>query len=199
MDSNYRPPFTALIYLRWWIHVLRAGGRRTPDAYEATVRWQLYWLCEDQLTFAKSNVTCTDKAWNNMAHDPVYYTQLSSNIVWTCLSNNSHNKQRNSIRRHWNNHLSIFHFQMVKNLLSQKRKTTLKGKICSWSMLNELQLLRYRWPESHYAPTLSVNMRLYSPLGLCRFFSFLILYTVGRTPWAGDQSLAMPVPTHRTT
>jgi hypothetical protein len=32
---------------------------------------------------------------------------------------------------------------------------------------------------------------------LCRFFSFLILYTVGRTPWTGDQPVARPLPTHR--
>jgi hypothetical protein len=39
---------------------------------------------------------------------------------------------------------------------------------------------------------------LYSPLlGLGRFFSFLILYTVGRTPWTGDQPFARPLPTHR--
>jgi hypothetical protein len=42
---------------------------------------------------------------------------------------------------------------------------------------------------------------LYSPLlELCgRFFSFLILYTVGRTPWTGDHHVARPLPTHRTT
>jgi fatty acid desaturase len=41
---------------------------------------------------------------------------------------------------------------------------------------------------------------LYSPLlGLGRFFSFLILYTVGMTPWTGDQPVARPLPAHRTT
>jgi hypothetical protein len=34
---------------------------------------------------------------------------------------------------------------------------------------------------------------------LRRFFSFLILYTVDRTPWTGDQPVARPLPTHRTT
>jgi hypothetical protein len=29
-------------------------------------------------------------------------------------------------------------------------------------------------------------------------FGFLILYTVGRTPWTGDQSVARPLPAHRT-
>jgi hypothetical protein len=36
-------------------------------------------------------------------------------------------------------------------------------------------------------------------LDLGRFFSSLILYTVGRTPWMGDQPVARPLPTHRTT
>jgi hypothetical protein len=40
---------------------------------------------------------------------------------------------------------------------------------------------------------------LYSLLfGLGRFFSFLILYTVGRTSWTGDQPVARPLPTYRT-
>jgi hypothetical protein len=30
-------------------------------------------------------------------------------------------------------------------------------------------------------------------------FSFLILYTVGRTPWTGDQPAARSLPIHRTT
>jgi hypothetical protein len=34
---------------------------------------------------------------------------------------------------------------------------------------------------------------------LPRFFSFFILYTVGRSPWTGDQPVARPLPTHRTT
>jgi hypothetical protein len=34
-------------------------------------------------------------------------------------------------------------------------------------------------------------------VGLGRFFSFLILYTVGRTPWTGDQPVERPLPTHR--
>jgi hypothetical protein len=44
-----------------------------------------------------------------------------------------------------------------------------------------------------------LSLWLYSPLDLSRFFSFLILYTVGRTPWTGDQPVARPLPTHRTT
>jgi hypothetical protein len=45
-----------------------------------------------------------------------------------------------------------------------------------------------------------IYLRLYSPLlGLDRFFSFLILYAVGMTPWTGDQPVARPLPTHSTT
>jgi hypothetical protein len=47
---------------------------------------------------------------------------------------------------------------------------------------------------------LSIYLWLYSPLlDLGRFFSFLTLYTVGRTPRMGDQPVARPLPTHRTT
>jgi hypothetical protein len=45
----------------------------------------------------------------------------------------------------------------------------------------------------------SIHLWLYSPLlGLARFFSFLIPYTVDRTPWMGDQLVARPLPKHRT-
>jgi hypothetical protein len=33
---------------------------------------------------------------------------------------------------------------------------------------------------------------------LADFFSFLMLYSVGGTPWAGDQPVARLLPTHRT-
>jgi hypothetical protein len=46
----------------------------------------------------------------------------------------------------------------------------------------------------------SISLWLYSPLlDLGRFFIFLILYTLGRTPWTGDQPVARPLSTHRTT
>jgi hypothetical protein len=45
-----------------------------------------------------------------------------------------------------------------------------------------------------------IYLWLYSPLlGLGRFFSFLIFYTVGRSPWTGDQPVARPLPAHRAT
>jgi hypothetical protein len=44
-----------------------------------------------------------------------------------------------------------------------------------------------------------IHLWLYRPLlGPDRFFSFVILYTVSRTPLTGDQRAARPLPTHRT-
>jgi hypothetical protein len=45
----------------------------------------------------------------------------------------------------------------------------------------------------------SFSLWLYSPLDLSRFFNFLVLYTVGGTPWTEDQPVARPLPTHRST
>jgi hypothetical protein len=47
--------------------------------------------------------------------------------------------------------------------------------------------------------SLSLFLRLYSPLDPGRFISFLILYTAGRTPWTRDQPVARPLLTQRTT
>jgi hypothetical protein len=47
---------------------------------------------------------------------------------------------------------------------------------------------------------LLILLWLYSPLlRFDHFFRFLTLYTVGRTLWAGEQPVARPLPTHRTT
>jgi hypothetical protein len=42
-------------------------------------------------------------------------------------------------------------------------------------------------------------MALQPFVGLWPLFQFVNLYTVGRTPWTGDQPVAGPLPTHRTT
>jgi hypothetical protein len=49
---------------------------------------------------------------------------------------------------------------------------------------------------------ISLSLSLYGSTALWTlvvFFSFLILYTVCRTPWTGDQPVKRPLPTHRTT
>jgi hypothetical protein len=45
---------------------------------------------------------------------------------------------------------------------------------------------------------LAIYLWLYSTmLGLGLFFSLFIFYTVGRTPWTGDQPVAGPLLAHR--
>lgn len=48
-----------------------------------------------------------------------------------------------------------------------------------------------------FVQSLFLSLWLYSPLDLGRFFSFLILYRVGRTLWMEDQPIARLLPTHR--
>jgi hypothetical protein len=44
-----------------------------------------------------------------------------------------------------------------------------------------------------------IIMNLQPFVGPWPLFQFLHPYTVGRTPWTGDQAVAGPLPTHRTT
>jgi hypothetical protein len=46
--------------------------------------------------------------------------------------------------------------------------------------------------------SLSLSLWLCIPFVLGRFFSFLILHTVGGPPWTGDQPVARPLHTHNT-
>jgi hypothetical protein len=46
---------------------------------------------------------------------------------------------------------------------------------------------------------LSIYVSIVLLLDLGRFLSFVIQYTVGRTPWTRDQPVARPLPTYRTT
>jgi hypothetical protein len=43
-----------------------------------------------------------------------------------------------------------------------------------------------------------ISVYVYSPCGPWPLFRFLNPYTVGRTPWTGNQPDARPLPTHRT-
>jgi hypothetical protein len=59
------------------------------------------------------------------------------------------------------------------------------------------------YPSIHlsiYLMYLFIYLWLYSPLlDLGCFLSFLVLYTVSRTPWTGDQPVARRLLIHRTT
>jgi hypothetical protein len=46
---------------------------------------------------------------------------------------------------------------------------------------------------------MTIYLWLYSPCEPWPLFQFLNLYTVGTTPWTGDQHVTRPLPTLRTT
>jgi hypothetical protein len=50
--------------------------------------------------------------------------------------------------------------------------------------------------STNYSLSFSIALQPFGPWPL---FQFLDLYTVGRTPWNGDQPVARPLPTHTTT
>jgi hypothetical protein len=64
-------------------------------------------------------------------------------------------------------------------------------------------LLLYQSPYKlsiYLSMYLSTYLYLYSFLfDLGRFFNFLIFFRVGTTRWTGDQPVARPLPTYRTT
>jgi hypothetical protein len=78
----------------------------------------------------------------------------------------------------------------------------LQKKTCSYSCVFVFHIWDVSSPSGKRYSCLIfsfIHQWLYSPLlgpGLC--FSFVILYTVGRTPWTGDQPVTRPLPTHRT-
>jgi hypothetical protein len=53
-------------------------------------------------------------------------------------------------------------------------------------------------PRSKQKLTFFLSMAL-EPFGPLPLFQFLNLYTDRRTPWTGDQPIARPLPTHKTT
>jgi hypothetical protein len=60
----------------------------------------------------------------------------------------------------------------------------------------------YNWATLSLSVCLSVYLSIYGSAALVdigRLFRFLILSTVGRTPWTGAQPIARPLPIHRTT
>jgi hypothetical protein len=76
------------------------------------------------------------------------------------------------------------------------------SQLIHFLILQEVEPIRYKVVRSKCIDSNEsyLSLWLYSPLlGLGRFFSFLIFYKVGRTPWMGCDPIARPLPTHRTT
>jgi hypothetical protein len=83
---------------------------------------------------------------------------------------------------------------MVINVLWQKLvEVAFRGIHLQNQTVSQPRLLQY---EEFIYLSMPVQSFL---LDLGGFFSFLIPYTVCRTPWTGDQPVARPLPTNRTT
>jgi hypothetical protein len=77
------------------------------------------------------------------------------------------------------------------------------GKFNLWGGREKLRFV-YAFDSAYLLGTVNILLYYYygsnNPLlGFDRLFSVLILYTVGRTPWTGDQPISRPLPKHRTT
>jgi hypothetical protein len=72
-----------------------------------------------------------------------------------------------------------------------------RNKVVKWPKDKLTYIDPYRY--KHLSIYLSLYLWLYSPCGPWPLFQFLNQYTVGRTPWTGDQLFSMPLPTNRTT
>jgi hypothetical protein len=73
---------------------------------------------------------------------------------------------------------------------------------CSMSLLSLRSTSTVKFPSLtsiHPSNRPSIYLWLYSPCGPWSPFQYLNLYTVGRTPWTGDQPVARPLTTHSTT
>jgi hypothetical protein len=73
---------------------------------------------------------------------------------------------------------------------SENSRTSLQRQLTSISNCVLSRIINATLPLSHW---------LYSPLDLGCFFRFLIVSTVARTPCTGEQPIARPLLTHRTT
>jgi hypothetical protein len=87
---------------------------------------------------------------------------------------------------------SLYRLRYPGSLSSVYHSKILYAYICS--PLRDVCLARFF--VFHFSLFVSMVVQSFGPLPLV---SLLIIYTVGRTPWTGDQPVARPLPTHRTT
>jgi hypothetical protein len=84
---------------------------------------------------------------------------------------------------------------LLRGIVFGHRNVLAFNILCTEFVLRPIfQVLHYL-----YNTYLCLCMALKFFVGSWQFFSFLILYTVGRTPWMGDEPVARPLPTPRIT
>jgi hypothetical protein len=85
-------------------------------------------------------------------------------------------------------HLPL-HNTSIRKCITKQANNQSVNFVCQW---------KTDYTPIHPYDCQPIYLWLHSPLELGRFFSFLILYTVGTTPCTRDQPVAKPLPTHKT-
>jgi hypothetical protein len=102
----------------------------------------------------------------------------NNSLLWAYFGSDRPIEKRDT--QNWN---------LYTNLLWTRIKTCY---LLKWIQVRFIDLCRPHLYLSNYGSTIFL-------LDLGHFFSFVILYTVGRTPWTGDRPVARPLPTRRIT
>jgi hypothetical protein len=71
--------------------------------------------------------------------------------------------------------------------------------VLSKAILADVAILIYGYVSHIQINEISISMALQPFVGPWPIFQFRNVYTVGRTPWTGDQPVTRPLPTHTTT
>jgi hypothetical protein len=90
----------------------------------------------------------------------------------------------------WAGHVAKIGNSKIRNMKNLSRNLKERGHLYGISLHRTIIF---------FSLSLSLSLWLYSPFDLGRFFSFLILCTVSRTPWTGDQPVARSLSKHITT
>jgi hypothetical protein len=150
--------------------------------------------------------------WDVTPHSLVEFTNVSGILLSPSLL--EYNTLRNS-KIVYASEKSVHFYKTIRRHIPRHDLLHSNPFSGSFKKMEFLHQLRVRQPLKNCTPwnklisekvyynvllLLLLLLWLYSPLlGLGLFLSFLILYTVGRTLWMGDQPVARPLPTHRTT
>jgi hypothetical protein len=97
----------------------------------------------------------------------------------------------------WRRHITpkrLLTFNLLRGVMFQKMELFITIAVRTSNPTRFVNITETSWVWIHLCLYGSAALLL----DFGHFFSFLILYTVGRTPWTGDQPVARPLPTHRT-
>jgi hypothetical protein len=134
-----------------------------------------------------------------------FYTKFYKNlraylVIYSSKRNVLRRKTLKSNKRHILCIVNFFHKlpPAILETIKQKRcdvSTSLPYSAINYDLQNRVAITQ----SNRNLYWVSIYLWLYSPLlDVGCFFSFLIFYTAGRSPWTGDQPVASPLPAHST-